>query len=554
MSLEEAVDKLSLAVFVSDKGVDQPGRGSKNEPYATPAFALWDSKNENILVEKDGEYQLISPSALKKAKKGAEGLTKKALKAKEAEEKLAAKANEDQAKLEASKSIKIVEDPSLPPAVVVKINETGAKRGERIKVSGWVHRLRSQKGLVFLVLRDGTGFLQVVLSGDLAAAYQTLQLTLESAVTVFGKLEGVPEGKSAPGGHELIADYYEIIGLAPSGEFSFTNMVQETADPSILLNRRHLAIRGESLSAVVKVRASMLRAFRDSFDEDGVTEVTPPCIVQSMVEGGATLFSFDYYGEQAYLTQSSQLYLETCVPAVGDVYCVQESFRAERSHTRRHLSEFSHLEAEYGFLTFDDLLRRIEKMLVIVVDKVLRDPVAGPLIKQLNPDFKPPQAPFLRMEYVEALDWLNEHGVFNEVGEKFKFGDDIAEAAERKMTDTIGKPIMLTRFPVEIKSFYMQKCKDDPRVTESVDVLMPGVGEILGGSMRIKDYDELMAAFEREKLDINPYYWFIDLRKYGAFPHGGFGLGVERVLAWLCNRFTVRDCSLYPRFSGRCHP
>ncbi|KAK6463355.1 YHR019Cp-like protein [Scheffersomyces coipomensis] len=304
----------------------------------------------------------------------------------------------------------------------------------------------------------------------------------------------------------------------------------------------------------MKVRATLLKSIRRFFYEEGLLEVTPPCMVQTQVEGGSTLFKMDYYGEEAYLTQSSQLYLETCLPALGDVFCVQESFRAEKSHTRRHLSEYTHIESELAFIEFDDLLSHLERLITKTVQYVLEDPIAGPLIKQLNPDFQPPQMPFKRMEYIHALDWLNEHGIPNEDGEPFKFGDDIAEAAERKMTDTIGVPILLIRFPVEIKSFYMQKCADDPRVTESVDVLMPNVGEITGGSMRTWDYEELIAGLKREKLDLDSYYWFTDQRKYGTCPHGGYGLGTERILAWLCDRFTVRDCSLYPRFTGRCKP
>ncbi|CAN6674924.1 asparagine--tRNA ligase, cytoplasmic [Trichomonascus vanleenenianus] len=564
MSLEEKVAQLKIAegvqvpagaVFVNEvTGQDTEGYGSQEKPFQTPAYAVFKAGTEEIFVLKDGQYEKISASALKKAKKGADGLVKKAEKAIKAAEQLAQREAEEAKRLEAAKQIVITEDKSLPEAQKIKILKGAEFREKRVVTQGWIHRLRVQKGLVFIVLRDGTGYLQCVLSGDLANAHQTSTLTRETTVALYGTLKEVPEGKSAPGGHELVVDYYEIIGLAPHGDDAFSNKIAEDTDPSILLDQRHLALRGESLSAVMKVRAAFLKAIRQCYEEEGILEATPPCMVQTQVEGGSTLFSFDYYGEEAYLTQSSQLYLETLVPALGDVYCVQESFRAEKSHTRRHLSEYTHIEAELGFVTFDDLLAHLERLLCNTVDKILADPVAGPLVKQLNPNFKVPARPFKRMQYIEALEWLNEHGIPNEEGEKFKFGDDIAEAAERKMVDTIGVPILLTRFPLEIKSFYMKKCHDDPRVTESVDVLMPNVGEITGGSMRIDDHDELLEGFKRENIDPAPYYWFSDQRKYGTFPHGGYGLGTERILAWLCDRYTVRDCSLYPRFTGRCKP
>lgn len=548
-------------VYVNEKsGSDSEASGSQDQPYETPAYAVFKAPDATVLVykQKDGseeyEYAEISASALKKAKKGADGLKKKAEKlAKQAEEQKL-KDEENAKKMAELDLIKIEEDKSLPQAKKIKLRSIQDNIDQRVVVSGWVHRFRSQKGVAFITLRDGTGYIQTVLTGDLAKARITQELTLESTVTIKGVIEKLPEGKTAPGGVELKADYYEVYGLAPSGEDAFTNKVQEKADPSLLLDQRHLTMRGETLSSVLKVRAALLSAIRKFFDDEGLLEVTPPCMVQTQVEGGSTLFKLDYYGEEAYLTQSSQLYLETCLPALGDVYCVQESFRAEKSHTRRHLSEYTHIESELAFLTFDDMLNHLERLFVAVVKTLLEDPVAGPLIKKLNPNFQPPTLPFKRMEYIDALEWLNEHGIPNEEGEKFKFGDDIAEAAERKMTDTLNVPILLTRFPVEIKSFYMKKCEDDPRVTESVDVLMPNVGEITGGSMRIDDYDELMAALKRENLDPAPYYWFTDLRKYGTCPHGGYGLGTERILAWLCDRYTVRDCSLYPRFTGRCKP
>lgn len=547
-----------MSIYINEtSGKDAPEvTGDQSTPFQSAAFALFKCPEATkLFVYKQEEdetfsYQEISASGLKKAKKGAEGLKKRHEKLLQQEKAAAESAKAvDQLDL-----VTIEEDKSLPPAKKTKLRAIQDTIGTRVLVQGWVHRLRVQKGLAFITLRDGTGFVQMVLTGDLAKAKQTRELTIESSLTVKGTVNKLPEGKTAPGGVELKVDYYEIVGLAPSGEDSFTNKVQEQADSSLLLDQRHLALRGETLSAVMKVRAILMASFRRFFADEGLTEVTPPCMVQNQVEGGSTLFKMEYYGEEAFLTQSSQLYLETCLPALGDVYCVQESFRAEKSHTRRHLSEYTHVESELGFISFDDLLSHLERLLTYSVKYVMDDPVGGKLIKQLNPDFEPPQMPFLRMEYIHALDWLNEHGITNEEGEKFKFGDDIAEAAERKMTDTIGKPILLIRFPAEIKSFYMPRCKDDPRVTESVDVLMPNVGEITGGSMRTYNYDDLMAAIKRENLDGDSYYWFTDQRKYGTCPHGGYGLGTERILAWLCDRFTVRDCSLYPRFTGRCKP
>ncbi|AET38449.1 asparagine--tRNA ligase DED81 Ecym_2750 [Eremothecium cymbalariae DBVPG len=553
-----------MSVYINDSsGKDDISvSGTKEEPFKSGAFALFVNQTGSepkLLVYKkdedtDGGYVEISASALKKARKGAEGLKKKAAKQEDQDKKKKEQDAKDVAKRLELMNITIKEDLSLPKARSMKIGRCYSAVDERVKVCGWIHRLRLSKSVGFVVLRDGTGYLQAVLSGDLAKAYQTGTLTLESTVKLYGTVRKLPDGKTAPGGVELDVDYYEIVGLAPAGDDAFTNRVQEGADPSLLLDQRHLMLRGETLSAVMKVRAALLKAFRRVFDEEGLTEVTPPCMVQTQVEGGSTLFKLDYYGEEAFLTQSSQLYLETCLSSLGDVYCIQESFRAEKSHTRRHLSEYTHIEGELAFLDFEDLLTHIERLITSTVQYVLEDSVAGPLIKQLNPDFKAPQMPFMRLEYKDAITWLNEHGIKNEENEEFKFGDDIAEAAERKMTDTIGVPILLTKFPVAIKSFYMKRCADDPRVTESVDVLMPTVGEITGGSMRIESTEELMAGFTREGIDASAYYWFVDQRRYGTCPHGGYGIGTERILAWLCDRFTVRDCSLYPRFSGRCKP
>lgn len=396
--------------------------------------------------------------------------------------------------------------------------------------------------------------MQCVLTGNLAKTYDAITLTRETSMTIFGKLKDVPAGAHAPNNRELQADYFEIIGKAPGGEDAITNKVQEKGDAQTLLDQRHLTLRGEERSSVMWVRHAVEKAFNDIYDELGYLKVSPPAFVQTQVEGGATLFTLDYYGEPAYLTQSSQLYLETVLPFGGNTYCIEKSFRAEKSLTRRHLSEYTHVEAELDFINFNDLLQHLEDMICGVLERVMARPRIAKMIKELNPDFKMPERPFMRMRYSDAIDWLREHEIPNEEGQPHNFGDDIAEAAERKMTDIINRPIFLTHFPVEIKSFYMQKDKEDPRVTESVDVLIPGVGEIVGGSMRMHDYDELMAAYKREGMNPAPYYWYTDQRRYGTSEHGGYGLGLERFLAWLCNQFTVRECCLYPRYMERCKP
>ena len=396
--------------------------------------------------------------------------------------------------------------------------------------------------------------MQCLLSGTLAKTYDALTLTRETSMEITGELWEVPAGFRAPLDRELHADYFRIISKALGGDNSFTNRVPEDGDPSTLLNFRHLALRHDKNTAIMFVRAVLESAFLAAYKEMGVTKVSPPALVQTQVEGGATLFSLDYYGETAYLTQSSQLYLETVLPSLGDVFCIEKSFRAEKSLTRRHLSEYSHIEAELDFITFDDLLSHLEHLICRVIDLTLENPAAAEKIRFSNPEFTKPSRPFLRMRYSEAIDWLRARGIKNTEGNDHVFGDDIAEAAERQMTDEINRPIFLTHFPVEIKAFYMQKADDDKRVTESVDVLMPGVGEVVGGSMRIWDYDELLAAYKREGIDPAGYFWYLDQRQYGSSPHGGYGLGEQRFLAWLMKLWTVREASLYPRFMGRCTP
>ncbi|EER24159.1 hypothetical protein D8B26_002352 [Coccidioides posadasii str. Silveira] len=560
---------------------DESAAGTDLSPYKTLVYAFLQHppsteniqyltrKSETGPVGEDGdpsvrlEWKPATKSALKKATNLFEARKKKAAKEHELALRQKEEAEKRQLVLEAAKKVVIKEDASLPKPVRIRLYEKdpakvklrdGDTPGTRVRVLGRVHRLRSQKDVIFVTLSDGYGFLQCVFTGDLVKTYDAMTLTLETSIAVHGEMCAVPPKQHAPDNRELHADFFTVIGRAAGDKEAITTRVAPDADPQTLYDNRHLVLRGEIASSVMKVRAAVIRAFRSAFEEQRMLEVTPPAMVQTQVEGGSTLFSFDYYGEPAYLTQSSQLYLETCLPSLGDVFCICPSFRAEKSLTRRHLSEYTHIEAELDFITFDDLLDHLEVIICRVLDLVLADPQIAGYIKSLNPDFKPPSRPFKRMKYAEAIDWLREHNIPNEEGNPHTFGDDIAEAAERKMTDTMNQTIFLTHFPVEIKAFYMRKDPEDLRVTESVDVLMPGVGEIVGGSMRMEDWDELMGAYASRGMDPTPYYWYTDQRKYGTSPHGGYGLGVERFLAWMCGRYTVRECCLYPRFTGRCTP
>ncbi|KAF2115481.1 hypothetical protein BDV96DRAFT_493513 [Lophiotrema nucula] len=554
--------------------------GADDVPYKSLGFAVFTQGEEHKFLTRKSltgdipegldessrmEWKPVAKAAMKKAVNYAKAQQKKAAK----EQELLAHRSKQEAErnkvLEEAKKIVIEEDKTLPEAVKIKLDDTDPKKvklgkddvkGTRVRVFGRVHRERKQKMNTFLTLKDGYGYMQVLLQGDLAKTYDILTLTRETSMEILGELKEVPEGAKAPNDRELHADYFKIHDgwKAAGGDDAITNRVSKDTEHATLLDLRHLTLRGETASKVMIVRDAVEYAFNQAYRELRLRKVSPPALVQTQVEGGATLFKLPYYNEDAYLTQSSQLYLETCLPSMGDVYCIEKSFRAEKSLTRRHLAEYTHIEAELDFITFPDLLDHLEQIMCRVIEITMEDPVVKQSILDLNPEFQMPERPFKRMRYSEAIDWLIEHNIPNEDGEPHKFGDDIAEAAERRMTDIINRPIFLTHFPVEIKAFYMQKDKEDPRTTESVDCLMPGVGEIVGGSMRMDNLEELMAAFAREKLDPAPYFWYTDQRKYGSSPHGGYGLGLERFLAWLCKQHTVRDCCLYPRYFGRCKP
>lgn len=458
----------------------------------------------------------------------------------------------------------LVENPSLPPAAKVHIFDcaNGEYLDKRVRVSGWVMNAREARaGLVFCNLRDGTGCVQCVFSGAKDIANHALMesvglFTRETSIEVTGTLRAFPAEHKASDrqprtiNYELQVDWWKLLGRS---NVDIETLVTAESDVSRRMDYRHIALRTPKGFTMLTVRNAMMHAFRCWYQEHEFVEVTPPTLVETFCEGGSNLFKVDYFGTPAYLTQSSQLYLETVLPVVGRTFCILPSFRAEQSRTRRHLSEFTHLEGELAFIDFEDLLKHLEDIICDVCEAVMAR--VGDLVRASNPDFKVPKRPFRRMTYADAIKYCNEHGILNsDTGKPFVYGEDITEKPERAMTDMIGEPILMMRFPTEMKAFYMKKCPDNPRETESVDVLMPGVGEIVGGSMRISDLDELLAAYKRVGIDPAPYYWFTDQRKYGSVSHGGYGIGTERLLMWILNGEHIRDMCLYPRYIGRCKP
>ncbi|CCW66550.1 unnamed protein product [Phytomonas sp. Hart1] len=435
-----------------------------------------------------------------------------------------------------------------------------AAEGSTVYLIGWAHRVRHQSRMSFVILRDGTGYVQCVFDGAVEPFHR------ESSLAIRGVIRSEPKAKTElQPPIEIHVQEYAIIGKSDG---SIETIITAESSVDKLLDQRHIILRGTNGSTVMKVRHELLRIFREFFWSKGYYEVNPPTIVMAACEGGSTVFDLAYYGEKAYLTQSSQLYLETVTASLGNVYCCMPSYRAEKSKTKRHLSEYTHLEVEYDICTFEDLLSNLEELITHVFDAVIAR--AGNLIALLNPSqvidldedlFDPsnykyrPKRPFRRLRYSEAIEFCNANGILNpETGAPFKIGEDITDQPERAMVAKFNEFILMTHFPAEMKSFYMQRDPAEPALTESVDVLAPGIGEIVGGSMRMWNYEELMSVYERDKMDPSVCTWYIDQRRYGSVPHGGFGLGMERMLTWMLDLDSVKDACLYPRYMGRCKP
>jgi len=418
--------------------------------------------------------------------------------------------------------------------------------GEEVTVRGWVYRKRELRDKVFLVIRDSTGLIQVVVSSNDAEAYRIASsLNLESSVVVTGITR---RDQRAPGGLELHSvrfDWYYV------GEPFPINEDAAKSDAEYLLDVRHLWIRSRKMWAMLRVRDTVLRAIHEFFRSRGYYEVHPPIFVSAAVEGGATLFPVRYFDrDDVYLTQSSQFYLEALIFSLEKVYTIAPSFRAEKSRTRRHLTEFWHAEAEAAWMRFDELMNLLEELVSHVLRRVLDSNsdelrLLGRSLERLERI----RRPFVRLTYDDALEILRRNNV------NLKWGDDIGADEERIITMQFDDPVLLHHFPEGIKAFYHRNDPDNPNTTLSVDLLAPeGYGEVIGGGERIFDRDELLLKISRFGLNPKDYDWYVDLRRYGSVPHSGFGLGVDRLVMWICGLDHIRDAVPFPRDVRRVRP
>lgn len=416
--------------------------------------------------------------------------------------------------------------------------------GSEVELLGWVRNKRSHGGLIFLDLRDGSGVIQVAVKRGIVpdeCFKQVENLLRESAVKVLGIVKHDPR---APDGVEIKCRSLEVIGVSLD-DFP----IRKGVKVKFLLDNRHLHIRSPKVAAIMKVRAKLLDAARRWFDEHGFIEVNCPSFITAAVEGGATLFKVDYFGRDVYLTQSSQFYLEAAIYSMENVYCVQPSFRAELSRTRRHLTEFWHLEAEMAYTELEDMMKIVEDLFYAMVLGVHEGAQKElELLKvSLDPDVAKPPYPEIR--YEEALEILQRKGF------DIRWGDDFGADEERELSKEFEKPFFVTHWPKEAKAFYHMPDPADSKVCRNADLLTPGgYGEVVGGGQRIHDYQQLLERIREEGLNPDDYEWYLDLRKYGSVPHSGFGLGIERMLWWLLKLPHIRDACLFPRTPARVYP
>lgn len=425
---------------------------------------------------------------------------------------------------------------------MVQIREIldGKCEDQKVVIKGWVYRKRESKKLIFLLVRDSTGFIQCTIKKDSAAWSNAERLTIESSL----KLEGTAKpDKRAPGGYEIAVDKLSIIGLAEL--FPITKDKSE----EFLRDVRHLWLRSRRMNLVMKLRHSVLEFGREFFKNQGFTEVSPPMFISAAVEGGSTLFGVKYFGQDLYLTQSSQLYLEILIYSLEKVYCIAPSFRAEKSRTIRHLTEYWHIEGEWPFADMNDLMQFEEGLLTHICQRTVEN--CKKELEELGTDISKiasVRKPFPRITYAEAVVRLKAKGA------KLKNGDDFGYEDEKALAEEFDKPFFVYDYPTAIKAFYCKTYRDRPEVAMSVDMLVPKIGEISTGGAREDDKDLLLKRIKDMGLNEEDYSWYLDLRRYGTVPHAGFGMGLERLLTWMLDLENIIDSIPFPRTTRRFYP
>ncbi|HHT28489.1 MAG TPA: asparagine--tRNA ligase [Firmicutes bacterium] len=427
----------------------------------------------------------------------------------------------------------------------VYVENLGQYDGRAVTVKGWIYHKRSSGKIQFLVVRDGTGIVQcVVLKNEVSEEIFALaqRLTQESAVEVTGT---VRSDKRAPGGYELTLTGVNLVHLAE--EYPIT---PKEHGVEFLMDHRHLWLRSRRQHAVLRIRSTLIKACRDFLDDRGFILVDSPILTPAAVEGTTTLFETDYFDTKAYLSQSGQLYSEAAAMAVGKAYCFGPTFRAEKSKTRRHLMEFWMIEPEVAFATSETNMDLQEQFVSYIVQTVLeqRKPELELLERELS-KLDAVRPPFPRISYDEAVERLQQ------AGSDIIWGEDLGGDDETVLANQFDRPVMVYNYPTAIKAFYMQPNPERPEVVLCNDMLAPeGYGEIIGGGQRIHDYDLLRQRLSEHNLPEEPYRWYLDLRRYGSVPHAGFGMGIERTVAWICGLQHVRETIPFARMLNRIYP
>ncbi len=443
---------------------------------------------------------------------------------------------------------------TMQQAPIATIREIGKYDGQSVTIKGWLYNLRESGKLLFPIFRDGSGIIQGVLfkknvSPELFELVKNL--TQESSVIVTGNVRAE---KRAPSGYEMDVTNLEVVQRVPENEpYPIT---PKEHGIEFLMEHRHLWARSQWQAAILRIRGEIVRAAHQFFDDRGFVLTEPPILTPAACEGTSTLFPVDYFGDPAFLTQSGQLYIEATAMALGKVYSFGPTFRAEKSKTRRHLTEFWMVEPEIAYAELDDLMKLAEEFITYIVKRVLeRCPEDLKTIERDVSKLEKIDTPFPRISYDEAVQMLQEGHAKGELESRFEWGGDLGSPDETYISSKFDRPVMIHRYPVEVKAFYMEPDPNNPKVALCVDVLAPeGYGEIIGGSQRMGSYEKLLARIHEHNLPEESFKWYLDLRKFGGVPHSGFGMGIERAVAWICGLDHVRETIPFARTLHRIYP